>query len=402
MIKLLDFIKSTGLATVDVTDEGGFWEKRNVEDLAMVIGRWNELVAAAIGAFRDSMPTGLLEAPITEASPNFEHLEAKGRDRICPPFAASSGRNAKTEGQQTMQLQLQHSKPGSRSSAPATDQAYLADIVRRLSFPRAYGTAANVKAETLIADEFLRMFGACARVGNTRNVCFGWPAEARILIGAHFDSVPNTPGADDNASAVAVMLAAAKALGARKDVIYVAFNAEECNLAGSQEFVKELAGELKVLEQVHVLEMVGYRDRRPNSQKNPLPMIQSPTTADFLGVVANKDYLVNQIIDAAGGISVPVVGLAIPPGLPLDAIRQLSPHLLRSDHAPFWQKNIPAVMWTDTSEFRNPNYHQPTDTPDTLDYEFMSEIGKVADFGRDARRWYRLQENRSNNDSCSP
>jgi hypothetical protein len=84
-----------------------------------------------------------------------------------------------------------------------------------------------------------------------------------------------------------------------------------------------------------------------------------------------------QIIAAAGGISVPVVGLVIPPGLPLEAIRQLSPHLLRSDHAPFWEKNIPAVMWTDTSEFRNPHYHQPTDMPETLDYEFMAEVGKL-------------------------
>jgi hypothetical protein len=276
-----------------------------------------------------------------------------------------------------MQLHLQHSKSGTRTSLLSIDQGYLADIVKRLSFPRVYGTAANAKAEMMVANEFLRMFGACDRVGNTRNVCFGWPAEARILIGAHFDSVPNTPGADDNASAVAVMLAVAKALGCRKDVMYVAFNGEECDLAGSREFVKEMAGELKVLEQVHVLEMVGYRDRRPNSQQNPLPMIQAPTTADFLGVVANKSNLVDQIIEAAGSISVPVVGLAIPPGLPLDAIRQLSPHLLRSDHAPFWEKNIPAVMWTDTSEFRNPNYHQPTDTPETLDYEFMAEVGKL-------------------------
>src|ERR1700688_1363255 len=132
-----------------------------------------------------------------------------------------------------MQLQLQHSKPATRQSALSLDQGYLANIVKRLSFPRVYGTAANAKAETLVADEFLRMFGACDRVGKTRNVCFGGPAEARILIGAHFDSVPNTPGADDNASAVAVMLAVAKALGMRKEVMYVAFNAEEFDLAGS-------------------------------------------------------------------------------------------------------------------------------------------------------------------------
>jgi Zn-dependent M28 family amino/carboxypeptidase len=189
--------------------------------------------------------------------------------------------------------------------------------------------------------------------------------------------VPDTPGADDNASAVAVMLAAAKALGLRRDMMYVAFNAEECDLAGSREFVMEMAGQMTKLEQVHVLEMVGYRDRRPNSQKNPLPMIQAPTTADFLAVVANKGSLVGKIVEAAGCISVPVVGLAIPEGLPLNAIQQISPHLLRSDHAPFWEVGIPAVMWTDTSEFRNSHYHQPSDRPDTLDYDFMAEVAKL-------------------------
>jgi len=68
--------------------------------------------------------------------------------------------------------------------------------------------------------------------------------------------------------------------------MYLAFNTEEYDLAGSREFVNEMAGEMKLLEQVHVLEMVGYRDRRPNSQKNPLPMIQAPSTGDFLAVVA--------------------------------------------------------------------------------------------------------------------
>jgi Zn-dependent M28 family amino/carboxypeptidase len=158
--------------------------------------------------------------------------------------------------------------------------------------------------------------------------------------------------------------------------MYVAFKAEEFDLAGSREFVEEM-DEMELLEQVHVLEMVGYRDRRPNSQKNPLPMIQAPTTGDFLAVVANKSNLVEKIVEAAGSITVPVVGLALPTGLPLAAIQQISPHLLRSDHAPFWEKDIPAVMWTDTSEFRNPNYHQPTDTPESLDYEFMAEVAKL-------------------------
>ncbi len=273
-------------------------------------------------------------------------------------------------------LQLQHSKPATRPSTVSIDQGYLADIVKRLSFPRVFGTPDNTRAEEMLAGEFAKLFRSCFMVGKTRNVCFGSPSEARILIGAHYDSVPNTPGADDNASAVAVMLAIAKALGTRKEVMYVAFNAEEQNLAGSREFVEEM-DEMEVLDQVHVLEMVGFRDRRPNSQKNPLPMIQAPTTGDFLAVIANQGGLVDRIIEVAGSVTVPVVGLVIPEGLPLPAIQQISPHLLRSDHAPFWEKGIPAVMWTDTSEFRNPHYHQPSDTPDTLDYEFMAEVAKL-------------------------
>jgi hypothetical protein len=246
-----------------------------------------------------------------------------------------------------------------------------------LSFPRVFGTPENSKAEELVAEQLRRILGSSFVVGETRNVCSGKLEQARLLIGAHYDSVPNTPGADDNASAVALMLAIARYVGSRSDVAYVAFNGEECGLVGSHEFAEKTCGDMKRLEQVHILEMVGYRDRRPQSQRNPLPLVQTPTTGDFLGIVANHGGLVEQIIQQAGCIDVPVVGVAIPEGTPLAAIKQWSPHLLRSDHACFWEKNIPAVMWTDTSEFRNPHYHQPTDTPDSLDYEFMAEVGKL-------------------------
>jgi hypothetical protein len=159
--------------------------------------------------------------------------------------------------------------------------------------------------------------------------------------------------------------------------LWVAFNGEECGLAGSREFVETMTSEMRRLEQVHILEMVGFRDRRPLSQKNPLPSVQLPSTGDFLGIVANRFGLVAHIIRQAGCIDVPVIGLALPEGMSLTAVRHWSPHLLRSDHACCWEKDIPAVMWTDTSEFRNPNYHQPTDTPDTLDFAFMAEVGQL-------------------------
>jgi hypothetical protein len=58
-------------------------------------------------------------------------------------------------------------------------------------------------------------------------------------------------------------------------------------------------------------------------------------------------------------------------------IEKYFPVLGRSDHAPFWKAGLPALMWTDTSEFRNPHYHQTTDTPDTLDYAFLRRVTQL-------------------------
>jgi len=273
-------------------------------------------------------------------------------------------------------IQLQHSIPGSVASDLRIDQDFLREIVGRLAFPRPVHTPENAKAREFIVEEFRKFHAPLVR-GELKNVCAGDPQTAKILVGAHYDSVPGTPGADDNASAVAVMLAVARAVGMRPDVMFVAFNSEERGLAGSREFVDHL-GE-HTLEAVLVLEMVGFRDRRPDSQKNPLPFIQGiPTTGDFLGVVTNHDVLLGRILSGANACNVPFVGLAVPDlAANMTAIESYSPHLLRSDHTPFWERGIPAAMLTDTAEFRNPNYHGAADTPDTLDFDFMAEIAKA-------------------------
>jgi hypothetical protein len=56
---------------------------------------------------------------------------------------------------------------------------------------------------------------------------------------------------------------------------------------------------------------------------------------------------------------------------------QKTPHVFRRDHAPFWAEGISALIWSDTAEFRNPIYHEPTDTPETLDYGFMTEVARL-------------------------
>jgi Zn-dependent M28 family amino/carboxypeptidase len=200
------------------------------------------------------------------------------------------------------------------------------------------------------------------------------------LVGAHYDSVGGCPGADDNASAVAAMLGCARACAAapgRPPVGFIAFNREEDGMLGSQDFVEWLASSNVRVKCAHILEMVGYASEQPGSQRIPpgLPL-RVPDTGDFLALLANRgsyrvlDALLTQAKTYLPGF--PVVGLRVTLGL-----EKYFPVLLRSDHAPFWQRRIPATMWTDTSEFRNPLYHQPGDKPDSLNYSFLRSVTQL-------------------------
>ena len=137
----------------------------------------------------------------------------------------------------------------------------------------------------------------------------GDPRRAKILIGAHYDSIPGTPGADDNASGVAALIATARAIGPQEGICYVAFDGEECGFVGSRALVAGLGRHRP--EQVHILEMVGYASREPGSQSNPVPAIQAPTVGDFLGLVGTygSRRLLDHVLTTADGHAVPVQGL---------------------------------------------------------------------------------------------
>ncbi len=277
-----------------------------------------------------------------------------------------------------------------RDHAAAADEiteAHLRATVERIAIPRNYHCerSENQAVGEWIADQFASWGLEPHFQGRYANVVAATPAclrRAGVLIGAHYDSVPGCPGADDNASAVAAMLACGERLVHEFPDLpccFVAFNAEEEDLLGSVDFVEHYLPENPIrLKAAHILEMVGYCDHRSGSQKVPRELpIRIPEVGNFLGIIANRRSarLATRILSVAKSYlgDFPVMSLKAYLGL-----EHLFPVLKRSDHAAFWRrKKIPAVMWTDTSEYRNPHYHRRTDTPDTLDYAFLRRVAQL-------------------------
>ncbi len=206
------------------------------------------------------------------------------------------------------------------------------------------------------------------------------PCGPVALVCAHYDSVGGCAGADDNASGVSALLGCAKAcaLTARRpEVGFVSFNREEDGMLGSQDFIEWLASSGVKVKCVHVLEMVGYASEQPGSQSVPpgLP-VRVSDRGNFLALLANRSsYRVLDHVLARASTYLPgfpVVGLRV-----TARMEDFFPVLLRSDHAPFWRHRLAATMWTDTSEFRNPFYHQPGDKPQTLNYGFLRSVTQL-------------------------
>lgn len=271
--------------------------------------------------------------------------------------------------------------------------ARLKDDVETLAYPRHYlaEPEGNQRAAAWIESRLVELGFDTMRQGRFSNIIAhapDLPAGPAVLIGAHYDSVPRTPGADDNASAVAAMLECARVLvDTGLPVVFVAFNREEDDLMGSNDFVTHgLPTSSFAVHVAHVLEMLGYASDAPGSQRVPedLP-ITLPDQGNFVGVVGDDHAAlsVQHAVQAAGRYArVPAVGLTVPRPAAL-SLRVLH----RSDHAPFWSAGIGACMWTDTAEYRNPNYHLPSDRPETLNYRFLTEITRclVATVALDAR-----------------
>jgi hypothetical protein len=203
------------------------------------------------------------------------------------------------------------------------------------------------------------------------------PASGSILVAAHYDTVLTSPGADDNASGVAVVLEVARLLGSRstpRTLQLAFFDREELGLLGSRAFVAN-EKHLENLQAVLVLDMVGFACHTAGCQKYPpsLPVVPPSDKGDFLAVVGDMEHA--QLLEAfqpSGQENLPPV-LTLP--VPLKGM--LMPDVLRSDHAPFWYQGVGAVLLTDTANLRTPHYHQPSDRPATLDKSFFTGSAQI-------------------------
>ena len=198
-----------------------------------------------------------------------------------------------------------------------------------------------------------------------------------IIIGAHFDAVTNSPGADDNGSGTAAVMEYARLFKDAKfdrTVRFVFFNLEEPGLIGSRKYAAAAKRAMNTTDKKVVamvsIEMMGYYCDEPGCQKSPLPSIpgvfEAPNVGDFLGIATTKSHnWLGERIERAWLKAEPQFKLIRPDFIP--DLPATPPDLLRSDHAPFLLVGIPAVIIADTANFRSPHYHQPTDTVETLD-----------------------------------
>lgn len=202
------------------------------------------------------------------------------------------------------------------------------------------------------------------------------PETGTLLVGAHYDTVQYSPGADDNASAVAATLEIARLFAdyPTPHTLKIAFFDQEerqpdgLGLLGSKAFV-DIEENLVGLRGAIILEMLGYACQEMGCQQYPpgLSISNLPEQGNFLGAVG--DFPHPELLRAFRAVNTPELPIITLP-VPVNDIEAL-PDLFRSDHVPFWRSGIGAVMVTDTANFRNPHYHLPTDTPDTIDKAFL-------------------------------
>ncbi len=306
--------------------------------------------------------------------------------------------------------QAQREVGSSTMTAPRVDSDRLLESLQRLqALQAARFTAAQLAAtRDFLTGSLLSLGWQVESHGFSTgtNLIATWPDGAsderresgkKLLIGAHYDTVAGSPGADDNGTGVAALLEIARLYGATEsaqDLMLVFFDQEEQGLAGSL----ALATPLRVagLRGAVILEMLGATCDEAGCQQYPPgidPQVLRDSSGqplggdggdrgDFIAVIGDAEH--PELLEAfdRSGESQPVgeegsdMASSLPPllTLPIPFKGLLTPDVMRSDHAPFWLQGLGAVMVTDTANLRNPHYHRASDRLDTLNPEFFQGV----------------------------
>jgi aminopeptidase YwaD len=195
-----------------------------------------------------------------------------------------------------------------------------------------------------------------------------------LILGAHYDTVPGSPGADDNASAVAVLLEIAReiqSVSLQMTIRFVAFTLEESGYIGSSRYVGSLKkGNEEILGMIS-LEMVGFTGPRQDYPPYLDPKYY-PNVGDFIALVGNeRSRKLLEKVSKSFKTRIPQLPLQ---SLDVPGNGERMEEVRLSDHSVFWDEGYAALLVTDTSFLRNPNYHLPSDRVETLDFEFMQKV----------------------------
>jgi len=234
-------------------------------------------------------------------------------------------------------------------------------------------TAARYIEAALGPDAKSHYFESAGRT--VRNIEISGPQTSFIVVGAHYDTVPGSPGADDNASGVAALIELAGLLAnGGLPIRFVAFANEEPPYflgsdMGSWSWARRARERGESVRAMLSLEMLGYYSDAPGSQRYPPPLaLFYPERGDFIAFVGDLGArkLVRKVISSfRAHAEFPSEGIAAP---------SLIPGVSWSDHWSFRDHGFPAIMVTDTAFYRYAHYHLPSDTAEKLEYERLARV----------------------------
>jgi len=202
-------------------------------------------------------------------------------------------------------------------------------------------------------------------------------SKGTVILGAHYDSVTLSPGANDNGSGVAAVLELARIMkneAPAKPIMFAFFPNEEppyfqTDNMGSLRLARELKNQNLQISAMLSIETIGYYSDQPNSQKYPRGLASFyPRTGNFIGFVSDlhsRELLKNALGEFRASTHFPSEGASMPSWIEGIGF---------SDHWSFWHIGAPAIMVTDTAPFRYPYYHTANDTPDKLDYDKVARV----------------------------